>query len=1162
MADKLVIKIDGDDSNLKKTLSGIGTTAKKGLGVAIKGLAATSAAVAGLSAMAIKGYAEYEQLVGGVDTLFEKSSKTVQKNAANAYKTAGMSANEYMQTATSFAASLKQSFDDTEEGIAKAADVADMAVQDMSDNANKMGTSMELIQTAYQGFAKQNYTMLDNLKLGYGGTKTEMERLLKDAQKISGIKYDISNLSDVYNAIHVIQTELGITGTTAKEAATTIEGSASMMKASFKNLVVGFADENADFDELLDNFIDSVLTFGKNIIPRIKTTFNGVSKFVTKSASKLMPQIVDVVLETIPDLVSAATKLAKALGKALISNLDNIIASVASIIGELVDEITDVAPALKPLGSVIKFAADNFKGLAAAIITGVVAFKSMMIIKSIVSIYQAAVPAITAYTIAIQANQNVSLLLATTMTPLQLAIGVLTGKISLATAAQVAWNAVMNMNPAMLIITGIAALTAAVVGVCVAYDSYIERNSEIVIATQNIANAAADAVQKTQELNDALLSISENAETNIMNAEAEAYANNMLAEELFNLSEKTSLTATEKQRMQIIVDQLNGSVEGLNLLLNNETGQLNMTEEAVKGVIAQKLELAKANAMQELYTEQLKAQYKAETDAMSNAQKLADAQKQYNEILQQGTVYHKKASGEVEIYFNHTREQRKAMDNLSTAIGEYSTALQSSRDAATQSQQDIQALSKVTGTELPESFKTAQEQSQGFFDAILEQTGAVSSQSESKGNDFGQGYVNGINAKKTEAYNAGYNLGLEALRGTQDAQNSNSPAKETIALGEDYGDGYVVGIESKAKDVKNASLNLVVKALAIGLRTGNSAVKKEMKALSETILRSDMERNLSKAKTRAEMEKIIDESNLEILENEREFLIQSQLLKDSELEADKERLEILEENADTEKQIYDSLNGYIEDRINDYIDKLEDIKDAQEDFADSLKTNLYKTVKTDWAVVDGKIVDTGYEVENYRLTDWDAINKDARQYQEKLSKNTDRLKSMFGADEESFNEILAEIRQNDKLLLAVSEASDEDLLKWVQGYQENKKIRQATAEESFADNEFTDLKKSFENEFGTLPDTFFALGEESSQNFAEKFIAGIKSCISQAQQIITQTMNTMFPTAAFAGVGSGNISNSTYSPTYIIQANEGESLNSTINKVKDKETYEKASGGW
>lgn len=195
----------------------------KGVGVAMGAVVvAAGAAAVKLGKEVVAAYADYEQLVGGVDTLFKDSSAAVQSYAANAFKTAGMSANEYMETVTSFSASLIQSLGgDT----AKAAKAADTAIIDMSDNANKMGTSISSIQDAYQGFAKQNYTMLDNLKLGYGGTKTEMERLLSDAEKLSGQKYDISNLNDVYAAIHVIQTEMGITGTTAKEATETISGS-------------------------------------------------------------------------------------------------------------------------------------------------------------------------------------------------------------------------------------------------------------------------------------------------------------------------------------------------------------------------------------------------------------------------------------------------------------------------------------------------------------------------------------------------------------------------------------------------------------------------------------------------------------------------------------------------------------------------------------------------------------------------------------------------------------------------------------------------------------------------------------------------------------------------------------------------------------------------
>ncbi|HCB91889.1 MAG TPA: phage tail protein, partial [Ruminococcaceae bacterium] len=240
----------------------------KGVGVAMGAIVvAAGAAAVKLGKEVVAAYADYEQLVGGVDTLFKDSSSAVQSYAANAFQTAGISANEYMETVTSFSASLIQSLGgDT----AKAARAADTAITDMSDNANKMGTDISAIQDAYQGFAKQNYTMLDNLKLGYGGTKTEMERLLADAEKLSGQKYNISNLNDVYAAIHVIQTEMGITGTTAKEATETISGSISGMQSAFSNLIAGLGDADADIQLLIGNVVEAFQNVVKNITPVIE----------------------------------------------------------------------------------------------------------------------------------------------------------------------------------------------------------------------------------------------------------------------------------------------------------------------------------------------------------------------------------------------------------------------------------------------------------------------------------------------------------------------------------------------------------------------------------------------------------------------------------------------------------------------------------------------------------------------------------------------------------------------------------------------------------------------------------------------------------------------------------------------------------------------------
>ncbi|MCQ2507235.1 MAG: hypothetical protein MJ097_00430 [Dorea sp.] len=333
-----------------------------------KGMAAVgSAALAAVSKIAIdstKMYADYEQLVGGVETLFGaqgmsleeyavsvgkstesaaesyqtliEAQNTALANADRAYMTAGLSANEYMETITGFAASLKQSTANEVE----AANVADMAIQDMSDNANKMGSDMSSIQTAYQGFAKQNYTMLDNLKLGYGGTKEEMQRLLTDAEKLSGVHYDINQLDDVYNAIHVIQTDLGITGTTAKEAMQTISGSAAMTKSAWDNVLIAIGK-----GEGLDDALDGLMTgiFGNssgggllnNIIPRIQTVMEGIGQFVAKAGPLITKQIPALIKSIVPGLIKSTATLAKSVITALPSIVSGLVNSIFTSLDDL-----------------------------------------------------------------------------------------------------------------------------------------------------------------------------------------------------------------------------------------------------------------------------------------------------------------------------------------------------------------------------------------------------------------------------------------------------------------------------------------------------------------------------------------------------------------------------------------------------------------------------------------------------------------------------------------------------------------------------------------------------------------------------------------------------------------------------------------------------------
>lgn len=292
-------QVEGIGSKITGTVGRIGSAV-----TAIMGSAAVAGAVA-IGKSALDAYADYEQLVGGIDTLFKDSSARMQQYASQAYQTAGVSANRYMEISTSFAASLISSLGgDT----AAAADMANMAIQDMSDNANKMGTSLEVVQEAYQSLARGNYEMLDSLKLGYGGTKSELERLLSDAEQIAAAQgmvrdFSVDSYADVVEAIHLVQDEMGITGTTAAEAATTISGSVNSMKAAWENWLAGLGNENADMSALTDQLVQSVITAGQNVIPRVGEIMTSLGSTLASYAPQVAQQLYDGLMAALPESV-------------------------------------------------------------------------------------------------------------------------------------------------------------------------------------------------------------------------------------------------------------------------------------------------------------------------------------------------------------------------------------------------------------------------------------------------------------------------------------------------------------------------------------------------------------------------------------------------------------------------------------------------------------------------------------------------------------------------------------------------------------------------------------------------------------------------------------------------------------------------------------------
>ena len=432
---ELFVKI-GVKDEASSEVDKIGSKLKSGFvaagKVAAAGIGAATTAIGFLSKASISAYADYEQLVGGVETLFKESAGVIEDYAWAAYETAGMSANEYMETVTSFSASLLQGLGgDT----AAAAEYANKAVVDMADNANKMGTSIDLIQNAYQGFAKQNYTMLDNLKLGYGGTQAEMARLINDSgvlgdtMEVTAKTVNEVSFDKIIEAIHVMQERMGIAGTTSKEAASTISGSIASMKGQFQNLMTAIAAEDWDVGVFVDNFADSVVTVVNNIAPRLMELLPNITSALDSIVASLSPYIVPLIQTLLPSLIEGAITLVTGVA----ANIPDL---VQILFESLVAALGNMFEALSPeMQDRVLFLFDAFK-VAAPIIAGVtaavVAFRTAMTISALID---TASKAITAFKTANEA----------------------------ATIAQAALNAVMNLNPFVLIATLIAGVVAALV---------------------------------------------------------------------------------------------------------------------------------------------------------------------------------------------------------------------------------------------------------------------------------------------------------------------------------------------------------------------------------------------------------------------------------------------------------------------------------------------------------------------------------------------------------------------------------------------------------------------------------------------------------------------------------------------------------------------------
>ena len=391
----------------------------------------STAAVAAFGKAALDAYADYEQLAGGIETLFKDASGTVMKYADNAYKTSGLSANRYMEQVTSFSASLLQSLGgDTQ----KAAQYADRAVIDMSDNANKMGSSMQSIQDAYQGFAKQNYTMLDNLKLGYGGTEGEMERLIADANRVKQANGEMANLSidsfaDVTEAIHIIQTEMGITGTTAQEAEQTISGSVSAMKSAWENWVTGLGNENSNMKELTDQLVETVITAAGNVIPRMGEILGTLGQTLKEQAPVVVDKFLTAISEHLPPGMSQVFNDA-------VNGAKEAVSDIQGKIDPMLQTLKDLAP------------------WVGAVAGGFIALKGALALSDLIG-------------------------------AVRLGLASMTGVTTLLSNAQMILNAVMNMNPFFAVATVIGVLVGAIATLYATNEDF-----------RNFINGCWDAIKK------------------------------------------------------------------------------------------------------------------------------------------------------------------------------------------------------------------------------------------------------------------------------------------------------------------------------------------------------------------------------------------------------------------------------------------------------------------------------------------------------------------------------------------------------------------------------------------------------------------------------------------------------------------------------------------
>lgn len=827
-----------------KIWSGVKTGAKAAIGA----VSTLSAGIVAIGKKAIDAYANTEQLYGGVNKIFGDSAQKVIDNASKAYETAGLSANDYMETVTKFSASLLQSVgNDTE----KAATIADMAVQDMSDNANTYGSNIADIQNAYQGFSKQNYTMLDNLRLGYGGTRAEMQRLLSDANKINKengktTNYQIDNLNDMMSAIHVVQQETQIAGTTQREAAKTIEGSINSAKAAWNNLLAGFADPDADLDKLTDNFVNSLDNAIANVEPAIGRITDSLEDSMPEILAKLSP-VVDDILDLTLDTLGEAADIA-------IDNIPALMEKVTGTLFKVLQKLVKDQPAVA------------FVALSAGIAkVGVSVGQAVPVVKELYS--------------AFKVLNSTAKLGAAPLAAIAIAAVTITADIALwiekeqelqkqlDTSRKMTTDYTATMNGLSDSVDGMA---ATVEDSGMSFDSWIDSASDYVEKMRELETSCRETTAPVSNLKDEIEKLTSKTK---LSSDEYAQLKGLVATYNKQTGNSIEVTGNNQKALEKLEKQINKTAKAyINEAysqqyadrLSETITQKQETQDAYDTAKAAYEEYKAANPNSNVDNDEQLKTLKANADnarvALNN---LTLSEKQYSQALSNN-------SGTTEEYIRNNEAVRQAVKSnnytltdfanklvecgykekeLSTLTADEANAFMNLNDSFGNTKGfnkairkfraaggSLQELSSLTSEEINEVISTlnsggdkagskgvrlankfkkgvasgkdgAKSAGKQIKDAAADGMDG-SDKAEGLGKDFGQGFIDGIGSLVGSVAQAAANFVSSAIESARKAQDSNSPSKVTRGLGNDFGSGYWLGIEDQETNAIDAAYSL------------------------------------------------------------------------------------------------------------------------------------------------------------------------------------------------------------------------------------------------------------------------------------------------------------------------------------------------------------------